>query len=103
METNTHHPTRVPIPHEPMRDSDPVHAFVSGPVACRYLYFPQLSSERTTRREFRRTANGLRVPGVLPLVQRTTPGCFYYPIDFMEQFRLGSRSPGCSTRAFLQT
>src|SRR3954451_24016981 len=68
METNTHQPTRVPITHEPMRGADPVHAFVSGPVACRYLYFPQPSSERTTRREFRGAVNGLRVPGVLPLV-----------------------------------
>src|SRR3954453_24094929 len=31
------------------------------------------------------------------LAERTTPGCFCYPIDFTEQFRLGSRSPGCST------
>src|SRR3954447_12410753 len=31
------------------------------------------------------------------LAERTTPGCFCYRIDFTEQFRLGSRSPGCST------
>jgi hypothetical protein len=42
--------------------------FVSGSVACRYLYSSQPARERTTRREFRGAANGLRVPGFLPLL-----------------------------------
>src|SRR3954453_15745790 len=49
------------------QDCYPVRAFISELVASRYLYFPQPSSERTPRREFRPTVNSLRVPGVLPL------------------------------------
>src|SRR3954451_17288316 len=74
---------------------------------CRVNNSPDQMSRDNSCLKFSKPCNGhalILQPGLLDnineingLAERTTPGCFCYPIDFTEQFRLGSRSPGCST------